>query len=160
MEPLEFVTAEMMARELRPSTPVGPNTLPTTMPMAAPMTNLEISSTPPRLTTPPMSRTRSVVPRQNSWIPMAVLAPALVKTAVVKEPMLVTSGRKVLIIAPSSIGTTIIPAQIFFRNRMIMVFLPPQFVCWGGRGPLPWPFASIPRMSGRSCGPSHQRDLS
>ena len=63
-------------------------------------------------------------------------------------------------LAPSSIGTTIIPAGIFFRNRMIMVFLPPQFVCWGGRGPLPWPFASIPRMIGRSCGPSHQRDLS
>ena len=46
----------------------------------------------------------------------------LVKMAVVKEPMLVTSGMKVLMTAPSNMGTTIIPAGIFFRNRMIMGF--------------------------------------
>ena len=112
----------MMARALRPSRPSAPKNLPTPIPMAAPMMNLEISRTPPRLMTPPIWRNCSVVPRQNSWIPMAVLAPALVNTAVVKEPMLVTSGMKVLIIAPNSMGTTIIPAGIFFRNRMIMGF--------------------------------------
>ena len=101
------------------------------MPMAAPMTNLEISSTPPRLTTPPISRNRRVVPRQKSWMPMAVLAPALVKMAVVNEPMLVICGRNVLMIAPSSMGTTIMPAGIFFRNRMIMVFSSSSSVCRG-----------------------------
>ena len=78
---------------------------------------------------------------------MAVLAPALVKTAVVNEPMLVISGMKVLMIAPNSMGTTIIPAGIFFRNRMIMVFLPPQLIFSGYGKPHSCPLQPRPQAA-------------
>ena len=66
-----------------PNTPFIPKILPTAIPMAAPMMNLETSRMPPRFSTLGISRSCRVVPKQNSCAPITAAAPALVKIAVV-----------------------------------------------------------------------------
>ena len=113
--------ALIIARVVSPNIPTIPKTFPTIIPIIAPIAYLDKSNTPPLLTTSANSLTLNWAPIQTNWTPRTAAVPALVKTAVVNDPICNISGKNVFIRADRNIGTIIIPAGTFFKNFKIII---------------------------------------
>ena len=116
----------MIASGVSPKNPAAPNTLPTKIPIPAPIANLANSNTPPRFNTFGISFTESAVPIQKSCAPSNVFVPALENTAAVSPPISNAFGKIVTIKLPNNSGITIIPAGTFFKKLSIISFSFPK----------------------------------
>ncbi|MNJ64328.1 hypothetical protein D3C77_602720 [compost metagenome] len=118
--PLELLIAAMIATPVRPKIPSAPNRCSTPNPRAMATNSLVRVMVPPCNSACGAALKLMPAPMHSRKAPISGAAPFL-NSAVVKPPISSACGAKVLIIAPSTSGTTIIPPGIFSIVALIFI---------------------------------------